>query len=131
MAVQVGSIAIPIGGGGGGGRIAVYYADMSGFTGTIQAQGGAGYQKGAAGTVYTKSSSETLGNLLIDNGGTAGAAITPLSSASESLEDVNVTLANGAVVYPGQRSGGIQPSRRVGRSDESYIGASGVQRDGT
>ena len=40
------------GGGGGGGRIAVYYEDMSQFTGTVQAQGGWGYEYGGAGTIW-------------------------------------------------------------------------------
>ena len=67
------------GGGGGGGRIAVYYEDMTQFTGSIQAQGGWGYEYGGAGTVYTKSDAENWGVLRIDNGGDSG-ALTPLTA---------------------------------------------------
>jgi len=66
------------GGGGGGGRIALYFATNS-FTGTISAAGGAGQEYGGAGTVYSKSSVESLGHVLADNGGNAG-AWTPLST---------------------------------------------------
>ncbi|MCC6126067.1 MAG: hypothetical protein IT426_13975 [Pirellulales bacterium] len=61
------------GGGGGGGRIAIYYTDKSGFTGTITAYGGWGYQYGGAGTVFTKSPAQTYGNLLLDNNAHSGA----------------------------------------------------------
>ena len=58
---------------GGGGRVAVYYTDVSGFTGRISAQGGSGRgtaeHNGGAGTVYWKRASEPLGELAIDNGG--------------------------------------------------------------
>jgi len=61
-------------GAGGGGRVAVYYGDMSGFSGRMQAKGGvARYvrrseQQAGAGTVYLKKASESLGQLVIDNG---------------------------------------------------------------
>ena len=67
------------GGGGGGGRIAVYYDDNSGFSGTVHADGGSGYQWGGAGTVFTKSSAQTLGDLAIDNDTHSG-AWTPFES---------------------------------------------------
>ena len=73
-----GSTVNPGGGGGGGGRIALYFATNI-FTGTISAAGGAGQEYGGAGTVYTRSSVETLGHVLADNGGNAG-AWTPLST---------------------------------------------------
>ena len=55
--------------GGGGGRIAVYYNDMSGFnTANITAYGGIGYDaNGGAGTIYTRSSAQTYGDLIVDN----------------------------------------------------------------
>ncbi|MGD8450865.1 MAG: RHS repeat-associated core domain-containing protein [Phycisphaerae bacterium] len=39
-------------GGGGGGRIALYYFDVSGFSGDVHADGGDGYNDGEPGTVY-------------------------------------------------------------------------------
>ncbi|MCP5016945.1 MAG: hypothetical protein GY938_17005, partial [Ketobacter sp.] len=55
--------------GGGGGRIAVYYDDISGFdTANITAHGGIGSSaNGGAGTVYTKSSALSYGDLIVDN----------------------------------------------------------------
>ncbi|MCP4970509.1 MAG: hypothetical protein GY932_07950, partial [Arcobacter sp.] len=54
--------------GGGGGRIAIYYDDISGFaTANIAAYGGKGSFNGGAGTIYTKSSTETYGDLIVDN----------------------------------------------------------------
>ena len=56
------------GGGGGGGRIAVYYADISGFTeSNVSAAGGWGHEYGGAGTIYIKSSDQDHGELQIDN----------------------------------------------------------------
>ncbi len=67
-------------GGGGGGRIAIYFQTDT-FTGTISAAGGSGNQQGGAGTVFTKSASESYGEVRIDNGGNSGAA-TPLPDAA-------------------------------------------------
>ncbi|MCP4985367.1 MAG: hypothetical protein GY928_04640, partial [Colwellia sp.] len=55
--------------GGGGGRIAVYYNDISGFdTSKITAYGGIGNNaNGGAGTIFTKSSAQTYGDLIVDN----------------------------------------------------------------
>jgi hypothetical protein len=63
------------GAGGGGGRVAVYFDDMSAFTGAIQARGGlarpdlAPLNRGGAGTVYLKNNGASLGELIVDNGG--------------------------------------------------------------
>src|SRR5436189_3133 len=51
------------GGGGGGGRLALYYTNNS-FAGLMGAAGGFGAQYGGAGTIYTKASSQTWGELL-------------------------------------------------------------------
>jgi hypothetical protein len=66
------------GGGGGGGRIALYLSQNT-FAGTISAVGGLGYQNGGAGTIYTKSSAEATGHVLVDNGGASG-EWTPLTT---------------------------------------------------
>jgi len=81
-------------GGGGGGRVAVYYGSST-FTGTMMAYGGNGYQRGGAGAIFTKSSSQSWGDLLIDNGAALG-AVTPLSSPA-TLD--NLDIANGAMAY--------------------------------
>ena len=65
-------------GAGGGGRVAVYYDDLTGFSGMIQAKGGINApkgpgQSGGAGTVYLRKNGQSLGELVIDNGGTATA----------------------------------------------------------
>lgn len=68
-------------GGGGGGRIALYFNSDT-FTGTLSARGGAGVGlSGGAGTIYIKTNSASLGQLIVDNAGLAGAN-TPLSSLS-------------------------------------------------
>ena len=64
------------GGGGAGGRIAIYY-DADTFSGTMAARGAWGYGRGGAGTIFTKSSSQAGGDLLLENGGSPDAA-TPL-----------------------------------------------------
>ena len=73
------------GGGGGGGRIAVYYEFIDGFSGSVKASGGSGYDglSGSAGTLYWKytgallESSDGGGDLIIDNdGGDSGDAST-------------------------------------------------------
>ncbi|MCP4381711.1 MAG: hypothetical protein GY798_09915, partial [Hyphomicrobiales bacterium] len=69
--------------GGGGGRIAVYFNDISGFDKTnITAHGGIGNNaNGGAGTIYTKSSTQTHGDLIVDNNNTVTAVYsTPLVS---------------------------------------------------
>ena len=66
------------GGGGGGGRVAFYFTQNT-FSGLLSAAGAAGNQAGGAGTIYTKSSSEALGHLLVDNDGNGG-AWTPLTT---------------------------------------------------
>lgn len=59
------------GGGGGGGRIALYYTTSNANFANLMALGGRTQgvhaQHGGAGTIYTKSSSATNGDLLIDN----------------------------------------------------------------
>ncbi len=92
-------------GGGGGGRIAIEYGTNL-FAGQVSAYGGSGYQDGGAGTIFTKLKGETWGNLLIDHGGNLGAE-TPLTDDWESLEQMTVTVANRAIVYP-------EPGLRIG-----------------
>ncbi|MBI3416313.1 MAG: cadherin-like domain-containing protein [Verrucomicrobia bacterium] len=73
------------GGGGGAGRVAINYTSMSAFNGMISAKGGLGHDNaglvdplrcGGAGTVYLKKSSDTYGELIIDNAGNATSGFT-------------------------------------------------------
>jgi hypothetical protein len=67
------------GGGGGGGRIAVYF-NTNQFAGIYSARGGAGPTlAGGAGTIYIKTNSSSVANLLLNNGGAAGTN-TPIST---------------------------------------------------
>ena len=80
------------GGGGGGGRIAVYFTQNT-FAGTLSASGGVGLQNGGAGTIYTKSASESTGHALVDNSGNVG-EWTPLSAP----EAFSMVIARGGKV---------------------------------
>ena len=78
----IGGVGDQSAGGGGGGRIALYYADKSGFSGSITATGNAssynsGNTYGGAGTIYFQQTGQALGDLLVDNGGLVGET-TPL-----------------------------------------------------
>ena len=66
-------------GGGGGGRIALLYGSDE-FAGLISARGGQGFQYGGAGTICRKLGSQTVGDVLIENGANGG-AVTPLDPA--------------------------------------------------
>ena len=88
-----------LGGGGGGGRISLGYATGA-FTGPVSACGGGGYAQGGAGTIYTKANSQSVGQLLVDNGGPAGTN-TPLSAVyGTPASPFNLTVGDGAVVCP-------------------------------
>lgn len=82
------------GGGGGGGRIAMLAGSLS-FAGELYARGGGGSQRGGAGSIYTKLTSEPTGELVFDNGGSAG-ALTPFDVA----EGTRLVLGGGATFYP-------------------------------
>jgi hypothetical protein len=88
-----------VGGGGGGGRISIGYA-VNDFIGAASACGGGGFAQGGAGTIYTKANSQPVGQLLLDNGGTAGTN-TPVSAAlGAPSQPFNLTIQNGAIVSP-------------------------------
>lgn len=72
-------------GGGGGGRIAIYY-DTDAFTGTMSAYGIGG---GGAGSIFTKSSADTYGRLVIENGGQPGS--TPLVDGTYQFDFLDIT----------------------------------------
>jgi hypothetical protein len=82
------------GGGGSGGRIALNYS-LSAFDGVMSAVGGGGYAWGGAGTIYTKASSQAMGQMLVDNGGHSGAG-TPVAY----LSPLDLTVTGGAAAYP-------------------------------
>lgn len=60
------------GGGGGGGRIAIY-SETNSFAGSISSVGGAGFMTGGAGTIYSKTANQPVGQVLVDNGSQSGA----------------------------------------------------------
>lgn len=85
-------------GGGGGGRIAVE-AEVNNFAGMLLTQGGAGI-RGGAGTIYLKTSPQSVGNLIVDNGGLAGARTS--LTGKESFDHVRVQNRGLLELLPGQ-----------------------------
>lgn len=85
------------GGSGSGGRIALYLGENQ-FAGTVRARGGPpGRQGGAAGTIFTKLTSEPHGTVVVENGGSWG-AWTPLRSP----EPYHLLVTDRAQVYGAQ-----------------------------
>ena len=77
-------------GGGGGGRVAIYYGTNN-FAGAISAVSSSiSSIIGGAGTIYTKASTQTTGQVLVDNGGSAGA-----DTGLTSPEAFALTITNG------------------------------------
>jgi len=94
-----GSGANAIGGGGGGGRISIAYT-ANDFSGPMTAYGGGGFAYGGAGTIYTKASTQTVGQLILNNGGLIGTN-TPLStSLGTPSQPFSLTIGSGAIVSP-------------------------------
>lgn len=89
-----GSAYPPNGGGGSGGRIAVDFNTNS-FTGTMTAFGGTGFQNGAAGTIFTKTNSASIGQVVVDNGGIRGTNTFVLSAGNVDLAIQGGALADG------------------------------------
>ncbi len=94
-----GTGAESIGGGGGGGRIALNCA-VDDFVGTVTAQGGGGAAYGGAGTIYSLVTGQSVGQLLVDNGGMAGTNTPVSSSLGLPSLPFNLTIQNGATVCP-------------------------------
>src|SRR5208337_736204 len=91
------------GGGGGGGRIVIDCPSNT-FTGGFSAHGGPGINYGGAGTVYVTTNLNTLGQLVVDNGGFRGAD-TPVSQFSGSpAPPFGLTVSGDAVAYPSTAS---------------------------
>ena len=82
------------GGGGGGGRIAIQYGGYL-FFGATTARGGSGSAWGGAGTIYTKANNESWGQVVVDNGGQAGA-----NTTWSQTDPIDLTVSGGAVVVP-------------------------------
>ena len=88
-------------GGSGGGRVAIYYADASGFDlNRVYAYGGAagysGYGAGGAGTIYLKNKNEALGRVIVNNSprgtGTAPTELRAPINAPLTVVGANVAL---------------------------------------
>jgi hypothetical protein len=78
-------------GGGGGGRIAIYFNTNS-FTGNITAYGGTGTNSGGPGSIYLKSSSDPIPQIIYDNGGVTGSTF-----LSASLEISDLVISGGTI----------------------------------
>ena len=81
-----------LGGGGGGGRVAIYYASNI-FTGSITAYGGAGNHAGGPGSIYLKSGSDPIPQIVFDNGG-----VTALTYTVSGLSPSVLTISGGTVL---------------------------------
>jgi hypothetical protein len=77
----------PDGGGGGGGRVAIYF-ETDNFSGQISTFGGSGVNYGGAGTIYLQASSNTVGQLIIANGGKRG---TNTFFSPSNIGDLNIS----------------------------------------
>lgn len=84
-------------GGGGGGRVAVTGYVTDSHTGTTTAYGGTGFPSTAPGTVFTKSTAQTNGSLMIDNNSVTATAnkyaktnVTPLTLDSLTVQNKGV-----------------------------------------
>jgi hypothetical protein len=113
-------------GSGSGGRIALYYTDKSGYTGSITAYGGtvgsAQAQRGSAGTIYLKGNTQTHGDLIIDNNGVSGANTEPIENATFD----NITIQNGGnYVVPDTHTITLNASSITTTSDASLTIESG------
>ena len=87
------------GGSGGGGRVAVYYATLSGFdlSNKVAAHAGAGNgaSPGSVGTVYLKPGSGA-GQLFLASHGTAAGLWTPLGNRTDTVFQVETLIIAGA-----------------------------------
>ena len=100
--------------GGGGGRIAVYYNDITGFdTNKITAYGGDGSSgDGGAGTIYLESTTQSNGDLIVDNNNIVTTAYsTPLRSigvgAITALTSTVLADANARFPVPDSATGAL------------------------
>ncbi len=92
------------GGGGGGGRIALYVADDSGFSGTLRARGGRGWEPGGAGTVYLRrGTAQPI--LYIDNADRSPAGTTEF--AGEFSIEADVVVRNAGILGPRRSTTGL------------------------
>jgi hypothetical protein len=82
------------GGGGAGGRIALHIGTLA-FAGEVFARGGGGHQRGGPGSIYRATPGLPGGELVLDNGGEAG-ALSPLEVPAQT----RLILSGGANFYP-------------------------------
>ncbi len=109
---------LPYGGGGGGGRIGVFYATNQ-FAGTYSLKGGAGYGTGGAGTLYLKSSANTMAQLLADNGGVRGT-----NTLLAGMPTVDLTVRGGAAA---RLSSGVPSLRNLLVGSNSVLSVYSIQ----
>jgi hypothetical protein len=87
-----GSASNLVSGGGGGGRVAIYFSTNL-FSGSIAAHGGAGTNSGGAGSVYLKSGSDPIPQIIFNNGGLVGN-----TTLVDTLVTSDLTISGGAVL---------------------------------
>lgn len=90
-----GSGDLPYGGGGGGGRVAAYFGTNA-FTGRLLARGGPGANYGGAGTVYSKTNTSSVAQVLLDNAG----RLATNTAAFTVPAPYDLTVSGGAVLDP-------------------------------
>jgi hypothetical protein len=91
-----GSASNFVSGAGGGGRVAVY-SDTNLFTGSITARGGVATNSGGPGSVYVKTGSEGIPQIIFDNGGLVGNTY-----VSAVFDKSDLTISGGTVLTNSQ-----------------------------
>lgn len=108
------------GGGGGGGRIALHSTTLA-FTGELFARGGGGRQRGGAGSIYKTTVGQAGGELVLDNGGNAG-ALTPFDVPAQT----RLVLSGGANFYPNGPLSVVSLELRPGATLTHITGQAGL-----
>lgn len=126
------------GGGGGGGRIALYYTDKADYVGSLYAYGGrSGYPNNpaGAGTIFFKSSTQTNGDLLIDNGGQAISAPRTVLSGPQIFDNIKTRQGGALGPLPGQildltvtQDVNVGPNSSINAYGRGYPGSQGPGR---
>ncbi|MFN7142029.1 MAG: hypothetical protein ACK4UN_22135, partial [Limisphaerales bacterium] len=87
---------LPAGGGGAGGRITVDFSTNQ-FQGNIEVMGGSGVQNGGAGSIFLKAKTNSVGQVLTENGPNTGG----LTTIGDVSLPYDLTVGNGvALILP-------------------------------
>jgi hypothetical protein len=91
------------GGSGGGGRISINYTTDSSTITSFAHSGSVNGRYGGAGTIYTKASAETNGDLLVDNNDLNGADTTQVAAINQTFDNITIN-GNAKYVIPADAS---------------------------